>query len=320
MLSFIRVSMLPHKYVFLSVCLILLPTFLSGSNYTELCKKPKYQELENKFGHSSLVAKLVAFQNNLDSQNYERTVWNPIADKVIGTDCVEGKRRHFLVSVMLYAEKHLQGLQTLEACYNALPNSSKSSIDTPHGPIYMQIHADQYEKGMEISKHIRKTMFGDKHGQAKPFILVDKVDYRMNTAIKWALFKAAAVAVHMISSVFKKEEKKQPQKQKDKTLSSSFVLADIFQTIEEIANQELEKKYPILKTHEVKSLIGEKTWWLYDRKNWITMAGLGAMSFLVYAIIYDKLPYIYQEPKIIILEGVHLNNITVSNGSTFIRL
>lgn len=324
-----------NKYIFFSICLI-IQSFISGShpgthkkygtnsyspaqNYQELRKKSNYQELENKFGNTALVNTLNDYECNLSTKNYVSTIWNTLADTVIGTDCVEGKRRHFLVSLMLHSETHLEGLQTLYACFNA-PQEERNKIVTPNGSVYMQIHADQYNKAMEVSEHIRNTMFGNKARQANPLVLVDKVDSRINTALKWALFKVAAVMVPMISYAYKKEKKKESEKEKNKTINSVLFLADVFQTIEEIASQELEKNYPILKTHEVKSLIGEKTWWLYDRKNWIAMAGLGTMGLIFWAVMYDKIPHIYQPPRVIIFDSGNFCNISVGGGSTFMRL
>lgn len=80
-----------------------------------------------------------------------------------------------------------------------------------------------------------------------------------------------------------------------------MALSDACQKIEEDIQRDLEERYPILKTHEVKSLIADKTWWLYDSKKWILCGSASCMALLALCFFHDKIPYVNQVIAMIII-------------------
>ena len=269
--------------------------------------KAEYKELETKFGSQQLGLVLDRHLQGGYESNQVFQSWLPIANQVIPR-CFEDKRRYFFVNIMLHAQTNYDGLEVLRDCFNNhligshvrySPQATKI-VQTPQGPISTQLEPYQYIEAMNVSNGIRSRIFVN---NISPLVLVRKTGNELSPATKWSLFKAGAVMMHLISLCCEKEKEKEGKKEKKKnsSLGSFLRISDAMQEAEEEIQNDLEKKYPILKTHMVKSLVDDKTWWLYDRKNWIACGSAFCMILLLYCLFHNKLPDMHRIYSVIIV-------------------
>lgn len=165
---------------------------------------------------------------------------------------------------------------------------ANAGTKSPQGPVYTTIELDDYTNVMKISNDIRSKIFVN---GISPLVLVKKAEGELSTSTKWSLYKVGAVIMYLISLCLKKEDEKDKKKErKNGSLSSFLEISNALKDLEEGLQKDLEKSFPILKTHRVKSLVDDKTFWLYDRNNWIKGGSAFCMALLAYALLNDKLP------------------------------
>jgi hypothetical protein len=273
---------------------------------------PEYGKLEKEFGNHQVSCVLRAYHNDQYVHNSLFNKWSGIADIAIGKYCVEEQRRYFLVNIMLQADKNPNGL---EAIYHSYANEwfcgqngqyTQGRIDTPNGPIYTQLESWQWTQAMDLPIDIRDKLFTDARygnyaGKFKSFVLVRKQPGEVTPVVKWSLFKGSVIFAHLITSLLKKDDDDKKPHKKNHSLISLMALSDAYQKIEEDIQRDLETQYPILKTHEVKSLIADKTWWLYDSKKWLLYGSASCMTLLALCFFHDKIPYMNQVISMIII-------------------
>jgi len=257
--------------------------------------KPKYKKLEDKFGIQRLTTVLHNYQYNKYGCDDCFNKWSSVADSIIGHQYVEEQRRYFLVNIMLHAQQNMDGLNVLhDSFFNKHSSHTYSSFNTPQGPVHTQLFPWQYKQAMKVCNDIRTQLFTG--GNINPLILVQRSPDEMAPEVKWSLFKGAAIISYLISLCLKKEDEKEDKKKQcdhsGHSLFSLLALSDILQKVEEDTQKIVEKHFPILKEYEVKSLIDDKSSWLYDRKNWIFCGSVGCMVLLLLCIFRDKIPHL----------------------------
>lgn len=269
---------------------------LTYEHYRPVARRSEYKPLVDKFNLDDVALALYSYQNNLyhNIPTHQSILqnWSIIADMAIGT-CAEEQKRRFMVGVMLYASRQAHELSVLHSCFITARDPYCQKYDTPQGPIANLLYDAHYNNAMTIDYEIRDKIFGNCYTQANPFVLVKKSD-AMTPAFKWSFFKALAVMTHIATSLLenKKDEKEKDQK-KNSSLGGFLAISDICQKMEEEVRQRLEKDYPVLKDYEIKSLISDKSWWLYDRNKWILCGSISCMVLLLLGLMYDKLPYVH---------------------------
>lgn len=276
--------------LFIIVNVPLLGMYQPQQQLIPIPNKPEYKELEQQFGAQSLSTALYNYQNNNYSYDHNFQKWSLVADQVIGRNYVEEQRRYFLVNVMLHTQQNVDGLDILHDSF--LNKDNRSSHDfTPQGLVHPRLDPWQYTKAMKVSNDIRTQLFTGRN--INSLVLVQKPSDAMPPEVKWSLFKGVAVVSYLISLCLEKEDKEKDKKKKPGSpLFSLFALTDILQKVEEDIQQALERSYPVLKDYEVKSLVDDKTSWLYDRKNWIFCGSISCMALLLLCIFRDKVPYV----------------------------
>ena len=201
---------------------------------------------------------------------------------------------------MLHTQTNYNGLKTLYACvrdYHIKYGHPLQSFKTDQGLIHTTMEATDYTQAMEVLNSLRSKIFVK---DISPLVIVRKTENELSPAIKWSLFKVGAIITYLISLCLEKEKKGEKEKKKNSSLGSGLALGNTFQKINEDINRDLEKRFPILETHAVKSMVDD-TLWLYDRKNWIACGSAFCMMLLLYCIFYDKLPDMHHVYSVIIV-------------------
>lgn len=294
-----------HNYRYFILLTMVPASLLSMQNivnyqYQVLLNQPAYKELETKFGRQALENVLYNYDSNAYQCDSIFQNWSSVAGTVIGYYGFEEQRRYFLTSVKLHSITNPKGLQVLYDCFqNRLRNYGHTNSEnfTPQGYIDTKLQFDDYLAAKAISDAIRSRIFVN---GISPLVLVKKTENELSPATKWSIFKAGAVIMHLISLCLEKE-KEEKNKKKNSSLEGFLAISDVMQRAEEDIQRSLEDSYPILKTHIVKSLVDDKTWWLYDRKNWIACGSAFCMMLLLYCLFHDKIPDMHRIYSVIIV-------------------
>jgi hypothetical protein len=282
------------------------PLLANDQQSLTIPNNPEYKKLEKRFGTVNLKNVLCNYQNN-NYWNLELfTKWSTVADKVIGYEYVEEQRRYFLVSIMLHAPTNTEGLDILHNVYWQKCLTRNITSSTPQGSISVQLSPEKYEEAMKVCNDIRVKLFTGRN--INPLTLVKKSSNEITTEVKWSLFKGVAVISYLISSCLKKENKKKDEEKRydnsNNSLFSFLALSDVLQKVEEDARSALEKCYPILKTHNVKSLVDDKLSWLSDRNNWILCGSVGCMALLLLCLLHNKIPYLHRTFTFVVIKHI----------------
>lgn len=269
------------------------------SLHRALLDRPEYKKLATEFGKDALETALTNHSSNSHTDRNFLPCWSGIARSVIGSGNAYAteQQRYLIVNVMLHDARNPGQVRQLYDCFiehqncSFNPHHPKKGINTPEGIVYTQMESDDYTKVMAISNDIRSKIFVN---GISPLVLVRKAEGELNISTKWFLYEASVVIMYLISLCFKKEEKKDQKengkKEENGSLLNFLDMSYLLQRMEEAMQKDLEKSFPILETHTVKSLVDDKTFWLYDRNNWIKGGSALSIVLLAYALIYDKLP------------------------------
>ncbi len=290
-------------YFFITLISIHISTFGSMTEQKiKIPKTPEYKELKNKFTKNALKIALQTYQVGWYNNNPVFQKWSPIADSVIGRYSVEEQRRYFLVSVMLHNTDNAQGLNVIYDHIHSALSSERKQQRTPNGLISTLLSAQEYESAMDIPLDIRSKVFDNKVFDKKhsPLVLVEK-SFEVNPDIKWSLLKVGGALFYIFVSYLKKEDtEKEPYKKKGDSLPGFLALSDQFNKMENDLRENMEKQFPALKTHAVKSLIRDKTWLSYAKENWIFCGSVSCMMVLLLCLLHDKIPYLHRPPTVIV--------------------
>lgn len=267
--------------------------FQQDPSYQALLNRPEYKKLGTDFGLSALEGALKDYSSGTYQHKPHIKTWSGIADYIIGNEYFEEQRRYFLVNVMLWDSTNYEGIRHLRDCFeehkeHALnPYQANVGTKTPQGTVYTQVESDKYANMMKIPNEIRSKIFVK---GVSPLVLVKKAEGELSISTKWNLYKVGVAIMYLVSLYLKKDEKDKKTEEKKNSLFSTLDISNALKEIEEGLQKDLEKSFPILKTHRVKSLVDDKTFWLYDRNNWIKGGSAFCMALLAYALLNDKLP------------------------------
>jgi len=266
---------------------------------------PYYKKLTEKFGAPALANVLYSYQNNIytrDHNNVDFHNWSAVANSIFGYQYAEERKRDFLVDVMLHTLNNKQGLDILHRVFCDKINGRIKPWKTPQGDVHSILLDSQYDTAMNVSEDIRNTIFAGKKNY-NAFIVIPKSN-SLFSKIKWPLYKGFALVSYLVSRCLEKEDrykKKDEAKKNENPLTAFFLCADVLKESEEAIQAALEKQYPCLKTHEVKSLIEDRTSWLYNRNNWIAGVSVSCMALLLFCLLRDKLPTMHQVVALVVI-------------------
>ena len=296
--------MFHSRYLFFTMLAVIHISLLGMQGDIEyqrfLQSHPEYQELETKFTPESVRHVFANYNWGQYNQQEAFQGWSLIANRVIGSQFDTEERRFFLVNALLHDHTNKEGLLILYKCsHNALEmrdnlysQQFQNSTDTPQGKIYTHMESDEYKNAKQVSNSLRSKIFVN---GVSPLVLVKKTSGELSPAAKWSLFKMGAIMTCLISSLLETEDtnkKEENKKKENRSFNAFLLLTNAAQKAEEEMQKALIEEYPILKTHEVKSLVDDKIWWLYDRKNWVKCGSATCMIILLLCLLRDKLPYI----------------------------
>jgi hypothetical protein len=268
--------------------------------YQNLLTQPKYKELTGKFGLDTVQMTL----HNYDINAYQDTPcfqsWSRIAK------CMEltiEKKQYFLTNIMLHEQRYSSDLKGLYDCFIENQKLSQSFDQmtevekTPEGELVTKLSSAQYHKLMSISNGIRSELFVK---SINPWVLVEKSG-GISVPMKWLLFKAGSTLIYLLHLCVKSEKEKNKKAEEKKDPAPAFFLAtDVVEKIEKLYHEYYETAYPILKTHEIKSLVDDETSWLSKHRNAVTVGSLACMMMLLYCLLNDKFPHLVAQYRVYI--------------------